>query len=121
MISSVVPSGADRATESVAMMVPAPGRFSTTNLLPARCVDLLADQPRQDVGRSAGRKRHDDADRLVAQVLRAPPLPNGKTTAQARASEDRSCYEFQDISPMRTYSVRRLGVLDEIVGRFRAP
>src|SRR5262249_40211774 len=38
IISSVVPSGAERATASVPMMVPAPGRFSITKRCPVACV-----------------------------------------------------------------------------------
>jgi hypothetical protein len=36
-ISSTYPSGAALATALAPMMVPAPGRFSTTKLLPSRC------------------------------------------------------------------------------------
>ena len=36
-ISSVWPSGAERATAAPPMLVPAPGRFSMTNGLPNRC------------------------------------------------------------------------------------
>ena len=36
LISSVLPSGAARATASLPITVPAPGRFSTTTLTPGR-------------------------------------------------------------------------------------
>jgi hypothetical protein len=37
IISRVWPSGAAFTTASVAILVPAPGRFSTTNCWPRRC------------------------------------------------------------------------------------
>ena len=41
-ISSTYPSGAVLATAVAPMMVPAPGRFSTTKDLPRRCSSLWA-------------------------------------------------------------------------------
>ena len=50
-------------TAWVAMLVPAPGRLSTTNCWPSRSRQPLAEQARGQVGRSAGRIADNEVDR----------------------------------------------------------
>jgi len=64
-ISSVVPSGAERATAAAPILVPAPGRFSMTNGLPKRCS-------------SFGASRR-------ATISMPPPGPVGTTIVTGRA------------------------------------
>ena len=63
--SSVYPSGADFATTSVAMLVAAPGRFSTTNGWPSNSRELRREQARRDVGAAAGREADQHAHRAA--------------------------------------------------------
>ncbi len=64
-MSNTYPSGAALATAFAAMMVPAPGRFSTTKDLPSRCSSFWASM------------------RAMMSVL--PPGVKGTTMVTARA------------------------------------
>ena len=85
-ISSVWPSGAARATTSVPMALPAPGRFSTTtgwrqvsNSAAASERARMSDGPPRRIG-------HDDAHGRSGQVLRHWPGRRAAAARRARAA-----------------------------------
>ncbi len=67
--NSVYPSGGDFATKSAPIAPLAPGLFSMMTW-PSDVLELVGDQPADEIGRSAGREGDHHADRPVGEVLR---------------------------------------------------
>ena len=68
---SVCPSGGAFATAVVIRMVPAPGRFSTSTVLPPqRAERQIGENARHHVGRPAGRERHQQPHGAGRKFLR---------------------------------------------------
>ena len=55
------------------MLPPAPARLSTSTVWPQIFGQPLRDEPRHDIGRTAGRERHDDPDRTDGVSLGRMP------------------------------------------------
>ena len=69
----VCPSGGAFAVSSAAIALPAPGPVLHHDLLADVLPHLLRDQPRDDVGRAAGREPDQEAHRLRRPGLRRRP------------------------------------------------
>ena len=70
------------------MVPPAPPWFSMMTVCPSRDLQRLRHQPRRGVGRAAGRKRHDQLDRLLRIGLRRRHRP---AQGRRRAPAGRRC------------------------------
>jgi len=75
------------AAAAAAIVDPAPGRFSTTNLLPEQLAQRSGENSRQGIRAAAGRVSDQPSDRLVRKVLSwAPHASNNRVQAAVSAS-----------------------------------
>src|SRR6516165_5882182 len=102
-INSRYPSGSALATALAAMMVPAPGRFSTTKLLPSRCSSAYAIR-RAIMSAPARRERHDDGHWMRRVVLRLRSCRHRET----RDCASGKAHELSAMKPHRGFTLESL-------------
>ena len=106
MITSVEPSAGARATRSAPMTPEAPGRFSTTMVVPKAGPSSLLTVRASTVERAARRERHDEAHLLVRQTARAPARKPARPPGSPRQKSESLSTDMISFEPAKAGTAR---------------